>query len=208
MAVLLSYALTDLPSVKESLGIASSDTSWDNLITRKINQATLAIERYTGRHFALTTYTAEEYNTTNTNQIILKQRPVTSLSTLGNRDTSLNEGNFDTVDTNLYFLDTNSGVLDLNFTTFGSWNRWSVTYTAGYATIPEDLAEACASLAAYYVNTADGSNIGVSQKQEGQRSVRYGTNSLKDLSFEAIIRNLGIDEILATYSNYPLLADK
>lgn len=209
MATILSYALTSLADVKESLGIPSSDHTYDNLIIRKINAATIAIEKYTGRHFASTTYTDEEYDTTHTNQIILKQRPVTNLASLGSRDTSLNEGQFDTTEANLYFLDANSGVLDLNFTTVGSWNRYRVTYTAGYTTIPDDIAEACASLAAYYFNNANATSVNVTEKREGQRSLKYGgTSGSGGLTFETIIGQLGIDTILASYSNYPLLADK
>jgi hypothetical protein len=50
---LLSYALCSLFDVKESMGIASSDQSWDNLIIRKINQATRQIEAYCDRRFLL-----------------------------------------------------------------------------------------------------------------------------------------------------------
>lgn len=202
MASLLSYALTTKEDVKESLGIASSDTSYDNLIIRKINQATIAIERYCGRRFKLTTYTDEAYNGTGTNQLLLKQRPIVGIPSVSVRDTALNEDDFDTVDANLLFTDANAGVLELNFNAVGSWDSYTVTYEAGYSTIPEDLAEACASLAAYYVQNADGSNIGVSEKQEGQRKVRY--SDTKATSFSNIMAQLGIDSIINSYANYPI----
>lgn len=205
MASLLSYALTSVADVKESLGIASSDSTYNNLITRKINQATIAIERYCGRRFLSTVYTDEEYDSTQTNQLILRQRPVSLLTSIGVRDSGLNNGSFETIDSQMYFLDSNAGVLDLNFNARGSWNRWRVTYTAGYTTIPEDLAEACASLACYYVNNADGSDVGVLQKKEGQRELRYANGSLK---FDTIIQNLGIDGIIDSYANYPVMTDR
>lgn len=155
MASLLSYALTTKNDVKESLGISSSVTTYDNLIIRKINQATLAIENYCGRRFASTVYTDEEYNATQTSEIILKQRPVITFTKLDIRDSALNISTWETIDTQLYFTDLSSGVVLLNFRASGSWKRYKVTYTAGYATIPEDLAEACASLAAYYYTNAD-----------------------------------------------------
>lgn len=203
MASLLSYALTNVSDVKESLGIASSDTTKNNLITRKINQATRAIENYCGRRFILTIYTDEAYNGTYTDQIILKNRPIVGTPTLSVRDTNLNEDDFDIVDANILFTDANAGILNLDFRAVGRWSAYKVTYQAGYTTIPEDLAEACASLAAYYVNNADGSNIGVSEKQEGQRKLRLGNNN-NTLSFNNIISQLGVDSIINSYSNYPI----
>lgn len=211
MASLLSYALTNVSDVKENLGIASSNHDYDNLITRKINQATLAIENYTGRHFAKTTYTDEEYDATKTNQLILRQRPLIvdddNPFSIGYRNTSLNDDDWTTSETNLYFTDTNSGVVDLDFVASGQWNRFRVSYTAGYETIPEDLAEAAATLATYYFNNADGTSVDVLEKQEGQRRIRYSHGSVPT-SFATIIAGLGIDQILNGYSNYPLLADK
>lgn len=205
MASLLSYSLTTLADVKETMGIASSDTSWDNFLVRKINQATRAIEAYCGRRFALTTYTNEEYDATNTNQIILRQRPIVTLTTLDVRDSGLNITDFESIESDLYFYDANAGVLELNFTARGSWNRFRVTYSAGYSTIPEDLAEACATLASYYALNPDGSQIGVKEKQEGQRKISYGstTNSFLD-----VLKQLGIDTIIDSYSNYPVLTDR
>lgn len=207
MASLLSYALTNLADVKESLGIASADTTKDNLITRKINQATRAIENYCGRRFLETTYTNEHYNATQIDQIILQQRPVTATTTfsLQIRDTLLNMDDWDTVDTNTYHVDNNPGLVDLLFTAVGKWMSYRVTYSAGYATIPEDLAEACVSLACYYVQNADGSDVGVLQKKEGQRELRYANSSL---SFKSIVQNLGIDEIIDAYANFPLMTDR
>lgn len=201
MASLLSYALTTVADVKESLGIASSDTTKDNLITRKINQATRAIEAYCGRRFKATDYSNEEYTATQTDQLVLKQRPVISITSLDIRDTGLNEENWESIDTNLYFSDDNAGVINTLFTFRGRWDRYRVTYRAGYETIPEDLAEACASLAAYYYQIADGSGVGLSLKQEGQRKVQYDNSKL---SFSDVMQQLGIDQIIESYANYPI----
>lgn len=205
MASLLSYALTTKADVKESLGIPSSDTTYDNLITRKINQATRAIESYCGRRFASTAYTNEVYTGTSIDELILRQRPVISLTSLDIRDSGLNYDNWETIDSQLYFTDANAGLLKLNFSARGKWDRYRVTYTAGYATIPEDLAEACASLACYYVNNADGSDVGVMHKKEGQREIKFSNTSL---NFKAIMQNLGIDEIVDSYANMPVMTDR
>lgn len=207
MASILSYALTTVADVKESLGIASSDHSKDNLITRKINQATRQIEAYCGRRFKETTYTDEEYDSTGSNQLILRQRPVSSSASfsLSYRNTSLNDNNWTTNETNTYFVDSNSGVMDLDFGASGGWNQFKVSYTAGYDTIPEDLAEACATLAAYYTNNPDGTMVGVAEKQEGSRRVKFNNTPT---SFGSIISQLGLDSILDSYSNYPIITDR
>jgi hypothetical protein len=205
MATLKTYALTTLADVKESLGIPSSNTTLDNLIIRKINQATAAIESYCGRRFKSTVYTDELYNATQGDQLVLKQRPIIGDVVLKVRDGTESNDDFETVDSSLVFADANSGVLDLNFNALGHWGRYAVTYTAGYATIPDDLAEACASLAAYYVNNSDASGVGVSSKQEGQRKVSYASTGQ---SFRSVADYLGIDTTLDTYTNTPLFADK
>lgn len=205
MASLLSYALTDLASVKESLGIASSDTSKDNLCIRKINQATRAIENYCGRRFALTTYTNEYYSATQVDELVLRQRPIVSFTNLDIRDSGLNYDNWETIDSKLYFVDNNPGVLNLMFNASGRWARYRVTYSAGYSTIPEDLAEACATLAAYYVTYPSGNNAYTQEIQEGQRKHRF---SIGSKSFKGLLEELGIDQIIDSYANFPLMTDR
>src|SRR3990167_11303788 len=208
MADLLSYALTDVASVKESLNIDAGDTGSDNLIRRKINQATKMIEKYTGVHFASTTYTDEEYDATNVDQLVLKQRPIITFTSFQVRDTTLNQSDWETVDSTLYFVDSDAGVLDLLFIADGHWNRYRVTYTAGYATIPEDIAEAAATLAAFYVDNPT-SGAAVKSKEEGQRKIEYyNTSGSSQKGDTSVFGQLGIDEILDSYANYPINADK
>lgn len=202
MADLLSYALTNVADVKESLGIASGDNSKNNLIIRKINQATLFIEAYCGlardHHFKETTYTNEEYDATNSDTLVLRMRPVSVVSSFQRRESSQSDGSFTDVESTLYFSDLSAGVLELLFGAGGSWNRYRVTYTAGYATIPSDLAEACVTLASYYVeNSASGT--AVKKKQEGSRSIEYFQSSGTESS---IIEQLGLDELLSRYKQY------
>lgn len=202
MAALLPYALIDVASVKESLGIASSVTTYDNLITRKINQATEIIERYCQRRFKLTTYTDEEYDAPNTDTLVLKQRPITNVAGFQTRDSSLNEGTWDSVDSDQFFSDNDAGILELNFGATGHWNRYRVTYTAGYETIPADIAEACATLAAYLVSNSDGSTANVKSKVEGQRRIEYRDTAAA--GSVGLIKSLGLDVTLDAYMTYPV----
>lgn len=204
MTDLLDYALTSVADVKESLGIDSGDTSKDNLIKRKINQATDIIERFCNRRFKSTVYTNEEYDATNTDQLVLRQRPITAVSSFQSRSSTLNESDWEDVDSELYFRDDNAGVLDLNFNATGRWNRYRISYTAGYTTIPSDLAEACVTLAGFLVeNGTSGTNV--KKKQEGQRSIEYFDSQGNGNS---LIETLGIDETLKSYANFPILEDK
>lgn len=203
MADLLPYALTTLQDVKESLGIASSDLTWDNLIKRKINQATEIIEGYCGRRFKATNYTDEEYDGTWTDQLVLRNFPVISFTGLSARDSSLNQGDFDTINSEHYFVDNNSGIIDSVAGSFyGSYNRWRVTYRAGYETIPSDLQEACAILASYLTINDPGSNTGIASKKEGQREVTY--HNLNSSAQIDMFELLGIQPTLDRYAGVSL----
>lgn len=204
MADLLSYALTTVNDVKETLGIESGDSSKNNLIIRKVNQATEMIENYcNNRRFKETTYTQEEYDAPGTSQLILRNYPVTDTQSfsLQRRSTSTNEDSWDDIDSELYFVDKPSGVVDANFTLGGRWNSYRATYSAGFSTIPADISEACVTLAAYLVDNAQ-SGSGVAMKKEGQREIRYH----KPEQSKSLFEDLGLDDILAPYV-YPRLID-
>jgi hypothetical protein len=210
MATLKTYALTNLADVKESLGLPSSNTQYDNLIIRKINQATAMIENYCGRRFKATNYIDEVYNGTQGDQLVLKQRPLiiddTNTFTLKARTTGLNLSQTQTVESDIYFADAPSGVIDLLFRARGHWGAYLVTYRAGYETIPDDLAEATASVAAWLVNNADATNVGTKSKQEGQRKLEYSQIPIGGAL--DIFKRLGIDDVINTYANIAMFADK
>lgn len=201
MATLNSWALTTVADVKESLGI-TNDTQ-NNLIIRKINQATDMIEAYCGldndHHLVSTTYTDEVYDATGDNYLRLKARPLITLTSIQARDTSTNDDNWTTLDTENYFTDEYSNVVSNLSSFWGGFSRWRVTYTAGFATIPSDLAEACVILASYLVENASSSGAAVKRKQEGQREIEYfdpGQNA------GSIFDQLGLDDMLSRYKNY------
>lgn len=202
MAELLSYALTTLADVKETLGISAGNTSKDNLIKRKINQATRMIEAFCSlpedHHFKQATYTSEEYDGSGRSQLVLNMRPVTLVTSFQARDTSQNDDSWTDVESEFYFAsNTDAGVIDLLFSPASRYSSYRVTYVAGYSTIPDDLAEACVTLAAYLVeNSATGS--GVKRKQEGSREIEYFPPSQGD----SLIEQLSLDDMLLRYLNY------
>jgi len=205
MTALASYALTSVADVKESLGITG--TSQDNLIRRKINQATDMIEAFCGKnngqHFASTTYTNEEYDGTGTNQLILRNNPVISLSNFSERNTTENDNDWTTIETRDYFVDLTAGVIDCRFGILPYWNLYKVTYVAGFATIPSDLAEACVMLACALVESAS-TGASVKKKTQGPKTIEY----YDSVQGESLITQLGIDDMLQRYVRISILPDK
>lgn len=205
MADLLAYALCTVADVKELLGIDAGNTSKDNLIKRKINWATELIEGYTQRRFKETTYTNEEYDGTGLNELLLRNRPVISITTLQSRDTAQNQDNFTTIDTEDYFVDLSAGIITGIGSFYGGNARWRVTYVAGYEgdswpdNLPWDLREACATLAAYATNnpTGAGAGTGIKRQKEGQREIEYQGNS--QMSSNSLVEQLGLDDVLDRY---------
>lgn len=202
MTQIATNALTSLADVKESMGIASSDTSKDNLIIRKINQASQQISNYCERVFQVADYT-EIYNGSLIDELVLNQRPVNSVTSLEYRGTSINTESYISINSQFYYLDATAGILKLLFNAQGHWNRWRVVYNAGYAIIPSDLAEACAQIATYYVNNSD-SQVQVRSKQEGQRRIDFYQGIT---GFRNLLRQLGLDEIIDGYANWPLRSE-
>lgn len=207
MADLVSYALTTVADVKETLGIASGNTSKDNLIKRKINQATRMIEAYCAlpedHHFKQATYTNEEYFGTGSNQFVFNMRPVTSVTSFQRATSSESDASWEDVESELYFSDNlDAGVMSLNFNENSRSNSYRITYVAGYDPIPADLAEACVALASYLIeNSATGSAI--KRKQEGSRSIEYAVPASESNIFE----QLGLEDMLSRYIMTPILPD-
>lgn len=194
MTNLLSTALTSVTDVKELLGI--TDSSKDNLITRNINMATQMILNYCGvTSFSSTAYT-EYYDGIGGTELVLRNKPIITFTSLSYRNTWGNVSSFTDLSTDQYYIDNDAGIIQLLGRFFGSYKAWRVTYTAGYATIPSDLAEACARLAGYLTqNGVAGQNIKV--RQEGQRRVEYFDSG----SNKSLIESLGLDDILEPYSD-------
>lgn len=209
MADLVSYALATLADVKESLGIDAGNTTQDNLIKRKINMATEMIESYcnlaTNHHFKSTTYTNEVYNGINGDQLVLLMRPATAVSSFQYLNGGENIDSWDTIDTEDYFVDLNSGLLN-GFSSGSNFGSIRVSYTAGYTTIPFDLSEACATIAAFLVDNGT-SGSGIKRKREGQREIEYfqaGSQSGAGSSGDSLIEQLNLDGVLNRYVMYPL----
>ena len=196
MASLLSYALCAVSDVRDTPGFPAVSAISDNYIIRKINQATEMIESYCDRRFASTVYTDEPHDGSLTDQLTLQQYPISNV-TLKARSSVLNQASTNTIDTDLYFINSEAGTIGAVRTFYGHFDRWLVSYTGGYATIPSDLSEACATLAAYLCLNALTPWQLAKRKQEGGREIEYlpGNSNLV-----GVIQQIGIDSILDPYA--------
>jgi len=127
-------ALTTVDRVKTFLGItvASSDAILESLI----NQVSDFVEHYCNRTFVETTYTDEFYDGTGTDKLFLFNYPVstTDTFTLQGRAGTQNIDSFDEIDSEKYFIDYTTGILETTGWGFSERPRkYRVTYTAGYA---------------------------------------------------------------------------
>ena len=133
--------LTTLAVVKTQHGIDSS--SFDDTISTVIAAVSLTIERYIGRTITEGTYSDEYLNGDGmSDQLVLKNWPVTSAVTF-----VLKEDGSTVASTN-YTVDDSSGIIYTLPDYYGSsaWTRgrrnFTVTYSAGYATVPADIKQA------------------------------------------------------------------
>lgn len=139
--------LCALADVKTYLGI--TDASTDSVLTALVSNASAMIESFCNRAFAQATYT-DTLNGTGKAQMCLPNSPVTAVASLSvdgmsvppSADTTLSGYVFDALSVYL-----RPGGYPCAFTK-GIQNV-TVTYTAGYAVVPLDVAQACIEMVAY-----------------------------------------------------------
>lgn len=130
-------ALTTLEKVKAYLEIAADDTGRDEVLTRLIDSAQIAIENHCRRKFEAADY--EENFDGPARRIFPEQYPIISIKTLtcGYDNTEIeNYKNRETF-------------IDLIYV----YNDINLSYRAGYEEIPGDLEQACIMLVDYYYKT-------------------------------------------------------
>lgn len=197
---LKSYALTTVQRLKDFLGLSSTTSTQDDVLERIVNSATEYIENYLRFRVKETTYTQEEYDTDPTDTLILKQRPINSSETftLQRRNSAVNEDEWETVDSQYYHIDYNSGIIyGVSGFKFSRTRRgYRVTYTAGYDfdnsstflsdTEAGDLEWACWILCASAWNNRKGGG-GIRSERIGDYSVTYAKSLIENDEVKAIL---------------------
>lgn len=195
-----TYALTTRQRLIDFLGLGSvSDTTKQNVLDRIIDSVTEYIEKsYCNRRFQLTTYTNEVYDGEGSDTLLLKNFPVTAVTSVQIRDSVQNEDSWETVDTKDYYTKVDSGIIKgmagYTFPTGPAMIR--VTYSAGFDfntsdkplsdTQAADLEYACWKLCAAAYNQRKGTP-GISQEALGDYSVTFTKTAFEDEEVKSIL---------------------
>lgn len=198
-------ALTTRQLVKDYLGIATGDTTYDTVIDELINYATAFIKNYTGgRNFLATDY-VDMYDTyRGRRKIFLRQFPVNTVTKVEYRSGVPTAVIWLVYDPNSYLVYLKSGYIHF----YGQLPQVSlglqVTYNAGYLidfnnpfdptkhTLPADLTMVANEIIAKIYNTRKSAGI-LQETTEGQ-SISY--------SFKARELDDHSANILASYKAY------
>lgn len=129
-----AYVLTTRQRVKDFLGLSGSSN--DSVIDRLINFATEFVENFCDRRFKQTAYTNEVYDGNGSDSLLLRNYPVVSgeTFTLQQRDSLTNNDSWSTVDSELYFVKEDAGIVQ--FAKGGKFQKiprhYRISYTAGF----------------------------------------------------------------------------
>jgi uncharacterized phiE125 gp8 family phage protein len=159
--------------VKSFLGITG--TTYDSTISRLVTAASDAVERFCRRRFARSEY-SEFYDGRGADRIVLLQRPVVSVENVWD-DPSGEYFDDELLETEEYEVDSERGIIVLRQGRFFDGKRnVKVEYTAGYSSIPEDIAQAAALLAAAWFR--EGRELVTGEARPGRGGMPEGALAL------------------------------
>jgi hypothetical protein len=170
-------ALCTVSGVKAYYGLTDSTTDIDNLLQSLVDSVSAQFETYCGRTFALSDY-VEYYDGSGKNRLSLDQYPITTISGIWDDVNWLWTAS--TLISGTYYRTVNNSSLvfsDSATLTKGEQNI-KVAYSAGYATIPYDLEQACIEevLVKYKVRK----NVEIRSKTLPDGTVVYGGTDAKE----------------------------
>lgn len=178
-----SASLCSRDDVKTYLGL--SGTTYDASIDTLIPAASEAIENACGRRFAETAYT--EYRDGGHDRLVLKRRPATSVSGIWD-DPDRVFGDATKLDSDDIVLDTDRGIVILRQGAFQNGVRnVKVSYTAGSAEVPDDIAQACVMLVAAWFHSGREGADGLDSRTAGEMAQRFAAEALP-ATVERILR--------------------
>lgn len=167
--VLDTNALTTLDRVKQHLNIDSADTDFDDLLTRFINAATSKIEGFLDRKIKKRSH-VEKHDGVGQDQLVVREWPIVSITELKLKDTDHTaDVEPDSEEISIVFKDSSNCP-----GTFGHGRRRiSVTYEAGYDTIPSDIEEAAIWTVEYFYDMRSDQRIGVETTSKNAETTRF-----------------------------------
>lgn len=158
-------ALCTLDEVKLYLGIDKPAS--DELLTMLIDNASAFIENYTNRTFAITEYT-EVKDGTGGAKMPVYYAPITELKSVKIND--LAQTGYKNTESLVWFINGNlfaSGTMNVE-----------LIYDAGFATVPNDVKQACIDLTAYKFKQKD--RIGLQTKTLAGEVVSFEMRDIRE----------------------------
>lgn len=146
----------------------SGESEHKGLFDLLIKKYSAAIESYCKRTFASTTYT-EKYDGDGEINLLLNNSPLISISSFVADTQTLTAASY-------ILHKPEAEIVLINGVVFAKdFENISITYLAGYATIPEDVQLACLDLCAREFKTIDSGRIGLSSENMGSQSTSFIT---------------------------------
>lgn len=150
--------LCTLPQVREWLTLATAQIGDNDLLTRLITACSAGIKDYVQRPLLSASYT-ESYNGTGTSRLVLRNFPITAVTSLLIGNVAVTQAPNPTAygflfDGDVLYLSTAGAATAPNVgNIFPAGNQnVQVVYTAGYADTPDDIVQACVEFVAYKYN--------------------------------------------------------
>lgn len=174
---------TTLDNVKIHLGLLTSDSSQDALLTNMINASQRICEQYLHHPILQASYT-EYYDGDGTGKLILRKWPIISVTSI-HIDIDREFDSDDLADPTNYYVDSENGIIEF-YRAFAAGPAWfdegikniKVVYSAGFASIPDDLIEAADEHVAWMFRRAN--TEGTTQQSLGGKSEVYDDRKIPD----------------------------
>ena len=163
--------LTTLAACKDWLGITGNGD--DGVLARLITNVSAAIENIVNRTFAITAYNIMR-NGTGTRRMVLPDFPVVSVTSVTVDGMLVSQSSDGVVARGWTFDD--RGLFMVGGVFSMGRNNVRVVYSAGYATVPADIDQACLELVAFRYRGRD--RIGHASKSVQGETVSYITKDM------------------------------
>lgn len=162
-------ALATIDQLKEYFGDTSDKD--DALLTRIIAAASDQIENYCGRTFESTNYTSEMYDGTGNKTLVLRHFPIIGTPTVLEYGNALTVGTDPVTSPDVLVYPDLGHLVRQWFYWIPRRNWYSVTYTAGFASVPGIIVQACLDISALMLREKE--RIGQSGKTVAGQQVSY-----------------------------------
>lgn len=179
----MASALATLAQVKEYIG-NSADNTDDALLTRLLDASAELLERSCNRVFASASYT-ETRDGNGQSFMVFANRPITAVSSVSVNGTAVPQSTSTASGGWVLASQWKIALRGAYAFTEGVQNV-AVTYTAGYATIPADITQACCVLTSLAYKERD--RMGIDAKTVGGENISFSKDDIPP-GVQAVINN-------------------